>query len=491
MLVYVLSKTGHPLMPTDRGGRVRYLLNTGQAEIVRMKPFTIKLQYDTKEYAQPLYGGTDPGRSNIGNVVLKETGEAVYADHVTTRNKDIPDLVKDRASHRRASRRGERKCRQRRAVKNGTITDPLVKDRVLPKCEKPIHNHYIINTEARFANRKRPEGWLTPTATQLLRSHLNIVDKICSILPVKDWTIEINRFDFMKMEDGSIRGVNFQNGRLKGYKSVKEYIDESQNGVCPICGQPIEHYHHIVPLSKNGSDTPENIVGLCEGCHAKVHTRKIKSAINKIGKEKKYAAQSVLNQIISYLHAGLVERFGEDHVHFCNGYETKVIRERSCLHKDHYADAMCIASVPLQCNPYLGDAQIYEVKQFRRHDRAIINCQWERTYRLNGEVVAKNRKPRFEQEGPSLQDFLAGYPPEQRRAVCSQLTVTPSLRRYNNKKRECMPGCVFLYGGKRYVLSGQITGGKYLRAVGDKKDKKTNFNKQQCRIIQMGVLVYL
>ncbi|MBQ6519269.1 MAG: RRXRR domain-containing protein, partial [Anaerolineaceae bacterium] len=47
--VHVLSKTGKPLMPTIRFGRVRRLLKSGQAVIVKHEPFTIQLMYDTPE----------------------------------------------------------------------------------------------------------------------------------------------------------------------------------------------------------------------------------------------------------------------------------------------------------------------------------------------------------------------------------------------------------------------------------------------------------
>ena len=45
-VVYVIDANGKPLAPTKRGGRVRYLLNTGLARVVRKEPFTIQLQYD-------------------------------------------------------------------------------------------------------------------------------------------------------------------------------------------------------------------------------------------------------------------------------------------------------------------------------------------------------------------------------------------------------------------------------------------------------------
>lgn len=237
-MVYVLNRQGKPLMPTERYGHVRYLLKTKKAVVVNDKPFTIRLKYRSDEETQPLIGGIDPGRTNIGISVLNEDRE-IFSACVETRNKEIPKLMKNRAAYRKASRAGERKVRQRRAIKAGTIFEE-VQDRILPGCKEPIHNHYIKNTESRFMNRKRPVDWLTPTARQLVQTHLNMVDKVCSVLPVTDWCLEYNRFAFMKMEDGSIKGVDYQNGRMKHYDSVNKYVYFLQNGMCAVCGGTIE-----------------------------------------------------------------------------------------------------------------------------------------------------------------------------------------------------------------------------------------------------------
>lgn len=53
MLVYVLKQNGQPFMPTARFGKIRRLLKTKKAKVVRREPFTIKLLYAkiaTKEF---------------------------------------------------------------------------------------------------------------------------------------------------------------------------------------------------------------------------------------------------------------------------------------------------------------------------------------------------------------------------------------------------------------------------------------------------------
>lgn len=130
--VYVLDKEGHLIMPTVRYGKVRRMLRDGKAKVVKSKPFTIQLLYepDTK-ITQPVYIGVDPGRTNIGLAAVREDGICLYSAICETRNKEIPKLMRERAIHRRTSRRGERLVRKRLAKKLGTTTKFLT-GRMLP-----------------------------------------------------------------------------------------------------------------------------------------------------------------------------------------------------------------------------------------------------------------------------------------------------------------------------------------------------------------------
>ena len=53
-MVYVLNKDGKPLMPTNRHGKIRHLLNQGLAKVIRKEPFTIKLLYNSTNFTQEL-----------------------------------------------------------------------------------------------------------------------------------------------------------------------------------------------------------------------------------------------------------------------------------------------------------------------------------------------------------------------------------------------------------------------------------------------------
>ena len=381
----------------------------------------------------------------------------------------------------------------RRMLKSGlakchgtTSTKPL--DRILPGCEKPLEVKDIINTESRFNNRLRPEGWLTPTVTQLLRTHVNLLKRMCQILPITDVVMEVNRFAFMQLDQPNVKKceIDFQHGPLFGTDGITEAVSIQQDGHCLFCGkQPIKHYHHIVPRRHRGSDTAENIAGLCVGCHRLVHTSQEASnrlKYKKDGINKKYGGISVLNQVIPFLFMEFEQMF-PGHTYGTNGWNTKLFREKHSLAKNHSVDAYCIAASILPEPKVELPEETHEIVQYRRHDRARIKRQTERTYYLGKKVVCKNRHKRFEQKTDSLEEYTEKNP-----ELLSKLTVKKSQRSYNDLTR-VLPGAVILYQGKRYILSGRSSGGKQYRMLGCGNQ---NFTASKCTIVQQNTgLVYV
>ena len=433
--IYVLGRDGKPQMPTKRKRYIKKLLDSGKARIACRIPYTIQLLYENEPVLQPLMAGIEPGHTNIGVSVVNKNAEPVFSAVVETRNKDIKKLMDERRVHRRASRNGERKARQRLARRFGTILKAGMVMRKLPQyaVNKFVTCKIIRNTQARFCNRVREAGWLTPSARQLVETHVNVVKKIQKFLPVTDVTLEVNlevnRFAFALMDDPETSGINFQNGPL---------------------------------LEKL-----------------------------KVGILKKYGALSVLNQAIPYIWSRLAEHVDTEHLNACTGRDTSMARqslgyEKTKDNQMHEADAFCIACLGAGLIPAAapGLTYVHKIVQFRRHDRAIINNQRERTYRLNGKIIAKNRRPRFEQKCPSLsgwyEEQVKCHGRKEADRLRSQLTVEKSTRRYNDPDR-LMPGALFKYMGEYHVLSGQLSNGQYLRAYGD---KKTNYPAKKCLIIR-------
>ena len=65
-MVYVLSKTGQPIMPTQNHAKVRLLLKSSKAKVVRRCPFTIQLTGVSKTFTQKISLGVDAGSRHIG-----------------------------------------------------------------------------------------------------------------------------------------------------------------------------------------------------------------------------------------------------------------------------------------------------------------------------------------------------------------------------------------------------------------------------------------
>ncbi len=108
-MVYVISKTGQPLMPTRRYGKVRRMLKSNKAKVIRSCPFTIQLMYDSTTHTQPVSLGVDAGSKAIGLSATTES-KVLYEAEVALRN-DIVDLLSNRRQNRRTRR--NRKTRYR------------------------------------------------------------------------------------------------------------------------------------------------------------------------------------------------------------------------------------------------------------------------------------------------------------------------------------------------------------------------------------------
>ena len=410
-MIYVLDKDGSPLMPTEKHGYVRRLLKKGKARVESLRPFTIRLLYEVKSEVQPVILGIDPGRTNIGLCAVKEDGKPLFTAQCRTRNKEVPKLMAKRKMFRQAHRKHvRREKRQRRAIANSTVLKGGEMKRHLPSYgeDKEVTCKVIRNKEARFCNRKRPEGWLTPTAVQLLRTHLNLVRKISGFLPVSKVVLELNRFAFMRMDDPSVAGRMFQQGPLFGYDgSVKSAVWELQGGKCLLCGEPIEQYHHARERRKDGSEAIRNRVGLCMDCHRLVHTdtnAAERLSVLAAGQRKKYGALGVLNQIIPHLMESLSKGY---ELSVTAGWQTKEFRDIFDMPKDHHLDAYAIACSDMKGFTLQVPKECCQMRQFRRHDRQACKCEmFNRNYMLDGKIVARNRHKAFGQKDGSLEEYV-------------------------------------------------------------------------------------
>ena len=330
MLVYVLNKDGHPLMPTERCGKVRRILKSGLAKVIKRCPFTIQLTYETTNVVQEVNLGIDTGSKTIGLSATTKSKE-LFASEVKLRN-DIVDLLSTRRERRRARR--NRKTRYRKA---------------------------------RFNNRAKPDGWLAPSILNKINTHVNVVADVYKILPIKNIIVETASFDIQKIKNPEIQGVEYQQGEQSDFWNVREYVLFRDNHICQCCKgkskDKILNVHHI-ESRKAGGDAPNNLITLCEYCHKQYHLGNIKlpNTIKRGASFKDAAFMGIMRwaffEQLKTMYPCVTMTFG---------YITKNTRITNNLPKEHYIDARCISKNPL-AKP-LG--YYYLQKKVRCHNRQI------------------------------------------------------------------------------------------------------------------------
>lgn len=331
-MVYVLNKDGQPLMPTNRHGKVRHLLQDGKAKIINRCPFTIQLLYSSTNYTQPIILGVDAGSKHIGLSATTESKE-LYASDVELRN-DIVNLLSTRRQNRRGRR--NRKTRYR----------------------KP-----------RFLNRvsSKKQGWLAPSIRQKIDTHLTVIDKIYKILPITKLVIETASFDIQKIKNPDIKGFEYQQGEQLDFWNFRSYVLFRDSYTCQCCKgkskDKILNVHHI-ESRKTGGNAPNNLITLCETCHTGYHKGTV-SLPKSIHRGMSFRNEAFMGIMRWRLYNELKDKYPD--VHNTYGYITKNTRIENHLPKDHYVDARCISGNPT-AKP-LG--YVFYRKKIRCHNRQI------------------------------------------------------------------------------------------------------------------------
>ena len=329
-MVYVLSKTGQPLMPTENHAKVRVLLKQGRAKVINKCPFTIQLLYSSTNYTQKIILGVDSGSKHIG-LSATTKNKVLFESDVELRN-DIVDLLSTRRELRRSRR--SRKTRYR----------------------KP-----------RFNNRKRGKGWLAPSIKQKINSHITMIAKVHKILPISNIVVEVASFDIQKIKEPTTNGVDYQQGEQLGFWNVREYVLFRDGHKCQCChGKSKDkrlNVHHI-ESRKTGGNAPNNLITLCETCHIGYHKGivKLPKAIHR-GMSFKDAT------FMGIMRWALYEKLKTIYpdVKLTYGYITKNTRIKNGLPKDHYIDARCISGNPNA----ISNGDVYYYKKVRCHNRQI------------------------------------------------------------------------------------------------------------------------
>lgn len=306
-VVFVIDRHGKPLMPT-KSGKVRRMLKSGIAKVVSRTPFVIKMLVDTRGYRQRLDAGMDTGSRNIG-VAVRVESRPVYLSETKLRSDEIKGKMEQRAMYRR-SRRG-RKTRYRKA---------------------------------RFLNRRSSIklNRLPPSVKHIIDAHLREKNFVESILPkgFLKWHIETASFDIHKISNPDV--VDYQKGNAYGFENVKAFVLSRDKHTCQKCSDKITklHVHHIVFRSNGGTDSPNNLVTLCEACHDKLHKHK-NADKESLKLQRKAQANTKDATKVSVVKSQIKKLFGDFKETF--GFETKVKRRILGFPKSHAIDALLVS----------------------------------------------------------------------------------------------------------------------------------------------------
>jgi RRXRR protein/HNH endonuclease len=324
------------------------LLKAGKATVVRMVPFTIQLLYGSSGYTQEVSLGVDAGTHHIGASATTE--QSVLFEAEVKPRTDIQELLASRKQCRSARR--NRKTRHR---------------------------------QARFLNRKKPEGWLAPSVQHKVDAHLKAIRLVHKLLPISRTTIEVAQFDLQKLKNPDIHGVEYQQGPQLGFWNVREYVLFRDNHTCQWCKGKSQdcvlNVHHI-ESRKTGGDSPDNLITLCETCHDLIHRTHQEHTLKR--ESEGFRDASHMGIVRWRIYAQAKASFPD--VHLTYGYITKHTRITNELVKSHLIDARCMSGNPLASS----DGTWYLVMLVRRNNRQLYKA----TIRKGGKRQ-RNTAPKY------------------------------------------------------------------------------------------------
>lgn len=316
--VFLIDANKIPMNPIHPA-HAHELMKKGKAAVFRMYPFTLIMKRVVdKIIAYPLSLRIDPGSKFTGISLVNNRDEVVWGMELQHRGLAIRDSLETRASIRR-----NRRVR---------------------------HTRY---RQARFLNRKRLKGWLSPSLMHRILTIETWVKRLIKLSPIAEIRQELVCFNFQQMENPEISGIEYQQGELLGYE-VREYLLNKWGRKCTYCDAkdiPLQ-IEHIKPKSKGGSNRISNLCLACEKCNQKKGTTDIKVFLSKKPELlKKVQARAKLSlkdgAAVNSTRWKLFERLKATELDVVTGSGglTKFNRTRLELPKAHWLDAACVGMV--------------------------------------------------------------------------------------------------------------------------------------------------
>ena len=331
-MVFVLDKSKKPLDMISHA-KARILLKNRLAVVHKIYPFTIRLKDNSAVSKERSYTvKLDQGSRTTGVAIVDDKDSVVMLAEIEHRG----HIVKKDLDSRRTVRRNRR-------------------------------NRKTRYREARFLNRTKPKGWLTPSVKSRADNVINFIKKYKKFLNINKVMIENVSFDTAQMSSNTnLIGTNYQQGPL--YQTqLRSYLFKKYNGQCVYCGAKATEIDHIVPRSSGGTNSIYNLVTSCRSCNEKKSNKTLKEFGESMNKDyshlepKKLPKDAAIVQSArNYMIKGITKLIPTTISYV--SWMTKYNRGQLGLPKEHYYDALSVGEIPNKFNFYTDKILVISAK---------------------------------------------------------------------------------------------------------------------------------
>ena len=301
--IYVVDSNGEPVMPTSRLGMVRRWLKSGQAIWYGNSRKTIQFVRPITTHTQKLTLGVDAG-FHLGLSVVGNHREYYSAESIRKSEKN-----------KLTTRRELRRTRRSR----------------------------LRHRQARFNNRKRKANWLAPSIQHRLDFTIKEIKRVYDFLPITNLVVEVTPFDNQKLINPKIKPWEYTQGKMHGYKTIKEYLLARDNYRDALDGKQYPasqlRVHHLVQRKDGGTNQPDNLVLLSNVHHNQANH--VNGTLAKLRNNR----QKIIDYQGAYFMSVLAMRLSNyfDNYTTTQGYITANLRHLYQIEKSHRNDAFVIA----------------------------------------------------------------------------------------------------------------------------------------------------
>ena len=290
-------------MPTARLGMVRRWLKSGEAIWYGNSRKTIQFVRPITTYTQKLTLGVDAGF---------HLGLSVVGNH---REYYSSESYRKSEKNKLTARREMRHSRRNR----------------------------LRHRKARFNNRKHNAGWLAPSIQHRLDFTIKEIKRIYNFLPITNLVVEVAPFDNQKLLNPDIKPWEYTQGKMHGFKTIKEYLLARDNHRDALDGKQYPtsqlRVHHLLQRKDGGTNQPDNLVLLSDVHHNQTNH------VNGVLAQLRNNRQKTIDYHGAYFMSILATRLSDYFSTYTTtqGYITANLRHIYQIEKSHRNDAFVIA----------------------------------------------------------------------------------------------------------------------------------------------------